>query len=108
MRHGMSRRRALTATSGLCGSLLLLAAKPAAALSVEPLLSESPAGQALASRCGVDAEHPAIIAMLRGQLLGDPGLASASQSCPLCGCTVTLMRSPELISAPATGSLPVP
>lgn len=83
-----SRRRILSWGCAL-GTLLPGAAR---AFQVQPVEPRSRMGLALQGRCGGTGEHTDILARLRAQLAAAPDRASATATCPLCGCPVTAWR----------------
>ena len=87
----MVPRRNLLAGSVL-GTGAVLSIRPASALTLEDVPATSGVGLSLSDRCGGAAEHAQITADLRVRLSAQdagPG-TSATATCPICGCPVTV------------------
>ena len=88
------RRHLLLGTAAWIGGLATLAAaKPAAAAFQEyKIAPKSELGLALANRCEANSDHEGLMADLRHQLARDPAVSSLTETCPICGCPVTVSR----------------
>jgi len=87
----MVSRRNLLAGSVL-GTGAVLSIRPVSALTLEDVPATSGVGLSLSDRCGGAAEHAQITADLRARLSTQgaaPG-TSATATCPICGCPVTV------------------
>jgi len=86
-------RRLLLSTAAWVGGLATVAApRPGWSFQVEEMPPTSAVGRAYASRCGGSTEHAALIARLQTLLANDPSAQSMSETCPICGCPVTVTR----------------
>jgi hypothetical protein len=102
--HATLNRRALLL--GTVSGLAVLAGgmRRAHALSIQEVSPRSAEGLALANRCGGPQAHAALVAALQAELVSETqpdgsGPASLSASCPICGCSVTVMRDGEVFGA---------
>jgi len=88
------RRRLLLGSAAWIGGLTALAsAKPAAAAFQEyKIAPKSELGLALANRCKANSDHEGLTADLRRQLANDPSVSALTETCPICGCPVTVTR----------------
>jgi len=88
-----ARRRLLFSSAAWVGGLAAVAAiRPARAFQVEEMPPTSAIGRAYANRCGGTAEHAALTARLQALLASDPSARSMSETCPICGCPITVSR----------------
>lgn len=92
-RAPIERRQILrSAAAGITGALVFLTSRHAAAWSEESISPDSAIGLAYSNHCAADTQHAPIRATPRERLLNNSALASASQTCPLCGCPIIVTR----------------
>jgi hypothetical protein len=82
-------RNAVAWVSGIAG---LAAVKPAGAFETYTVGRNSALGLSYSNHCGPAAEHAGLVAQLQSQLQSDPAAATITQTCPICGCPVTVSR----------------
>jgi hypothetical protein len=92
-----SRRSFLLGSAAFGGALGAIAyATRANAFAFEKVSPQSAIGVAFSNRCGSDAEHARIQAILEAELSkqsGAPGTYLTRQAiCPICGCPITASR----------------
>jgi hypothetical protein len=89
-----SRRNLLSNAAAWAGGIAALAAaKPgAAAMQRVDVNPQSPLGIAILNRCGPDSAHADIKARLQARLAADASLQTLTETCPICGCSVTVSR----------------
>ena len=88
----MLSRRSLLAGSALGAAGTALIMRPASALTFQDVPPTSGIGLALSNHCGGETEHAQLAADLRARLSSEgasPG-TSATATCPICGCPVTV------------------
>ena len=99
----LDRRELLLGTvSGFAA--LALTAPRARALSIQEVSPTSRDGAAVLNHCGGQQEHAALVTALRAELVSETrpdgsGPASLTAACPICGCSVTVMRDGEVFGA---------
>lgn len=86
----VSRRQLLTGSA--LGAGAILSVRSASALTMEDVPPTSGIGLSLSNHCGGSAEHAQIVADLRARLSaqGAGSGTSATATCPICGCPVTV------------------
>jgi len=88
-----ARRRLLRSAAAWFGGIAGLAAvKPAQAFETYTVSRGSALGLSYSNHCGPASEHAGIVAQLQTQLEGDPAAATITETCPICGCPVTVSR----------------
>jgi len=88
-----ARRRILRNAAACLGGIAgLVAVKPARAFETYTVGRNSALGLSYSNHCGPTSEHAGLVAQLQAQLQSDPAAATITQTCPICGCPVTVSR----------------
>jgi hypothetical protein len=88
------RRRLLrSSVAWIMGGAAVAIARPAGAWEIQKTSPKSALGLSFSNHCcGPSDDHAALVSELQARLAQDPAAQSLSETCPLCGCPVTVTR----------------